>query len=142
MFSAKISETPLHLETLLQALSHPQAGARVLFSGEVRAANHGKEVIRLEYTAHRTLAEKHMFGVIEAAKQQFSLLAALCVHRVGLVEISESAVVVLTLGRHRRETYAANQYIIDRVKAETPIWKKEFFGDGTFAWGKNCDDHA
>jgi len=138
MFRAEISESVLQLDALLKSFNHNHAGARVLFSGEVRAANHGKEVVRLEYTAHRMLAESHMRSVLADAAREFPLLAALCIHRIGMLEISESAVVVLTLGRHRTETYAANQYIINRVKAETPIWKKEFYSDGTSQWGENC----
>lgn len=138
-----ITEEPIDLNSVLRRVNHPHVGARVLFSGEIRASNHGQNVVRLEYTAHKLLAEKHMNEVLKAAAEEFPLIAAACIHRVGLLEISECAVAVLTCGRHRRETYAANRYIIDRVKAETPIWKREFFADGSSVWGKNCeDDHA
>lgn len=142
MISAKISQAPLDLSDLLKRFAHNQAGARVFFSGEVRASNHGKVVTHLEYSAHKLLAEKHMEEVLETAMREFGILSALCVHRVGNLQVLESAVVVLTCGRHRGETYAANRYIIDRVKAETPIWKKEFFADGTSVWGENCNDTA
>lgn len=140
-FFAALTEKPLDLNEVLGRIVHPHAGARVLFSGEVRGINHGATVVRLEYTAHQRLAEKHMLDVLRAAAQKYPLLGAVCVHRVGMLEISECAVAVLTCGRHRRETYAANRYIIDRVKAETPIWKREFFADGSSVWGKNCEEH-
>lgn len=138
MLLAEITEKRLDINTLLRRFNHNQAGARVIFSGEIRASSHGKSVTRLEYSAHKNLAEKHMLNVVEEAVREYDLHAALCVHRVGMLEVFEPAVVVVTLGGHRKETYAANQYIIDRVKAETPIWKREFFADGTSVWGENC----
>lgn len=137
-FFAALTEQAIDLNHIMQRIVHPHIGARVLFSGEIRATNHGAEVVRLEYTAHKTLAEKHMQQVLSDAAQEFPLIGAVCIHRLGMLEVSESAVAVLTCGRHRSETYAANRYIIDRVKAETPIWKREFFADGTSAWGENC----
>ncbi len=142
MFFAKLTDEPIVLDTLLRSFNHPHIGARVIFSGEIRGLSHGKEVKQLEYTAHKPLAEKHMLEVVRAAAGEFPLIGALCVHRLGMLGVSESAVVVVTAGRHRTETYAANQYIINRVKAETPIWKKEFFADGTSIWGENCEGDA
>lgn len=139
---AELTETPIDLNMVLRRAHHVHIGARVLFSGEIRGTNHGAEVVRLEYTAHKLLAQKHMLAVLQAAAQEFPLIAAGCIHRLGMLEISECAVAVLTCGRHRGETYAANRYIIDRVKAETPIWKREFFADGTSRWGENCNDVA
>lgn len=142
VFHAALTAEPIDLNAVLMKISHPHVGARVLFSGEIRGTNHGAQVTKLEYTAHKFLAEKHMTAVLREAAEKFPLIGAVCIHRLGLLEISECAVAVLTCGRHRRETYAANRYIIDRVKAETPIWKREFFADGTSMWGKNCEDHA
>ncbi|AFM13128.1 molybdenum cofactor biosynthesis protein MoaE [Turneriella parva] len=142
MYLAELTEKPIDLSRVLaMAKSMPsssQIGARVIFSGEIRGFSHGKDVSQLEYTAHKPLAEKHMLEVVRAAAAEYPLIAALCVHRLGMLEVGESAVVVITCGRHRTETYAANQYIINRVKAETPIWKREFFTDGTSMWGENC----
>jgi molybdopterin synthase catalytic subunit len=139
---AALTEQPIDLNEVMCRIMHPHIGARVLFSGEIRGSNHGFDIVRLEYTAHRVLAEKHMQQVLQDAAQEFPLIGAVCIHRIGMLEVSESAVAVLTCGRHRSETYAANRYIIDRVKAETPIWKKEFFADGTSVWGENCNDSA
>lgn len=139
-FFAALTEEKISIDDLISTFQHPQIGARVVFSGEIRNLSHGKEVTRLEYTAHKLLAEKHMLEVVRAAAEEYPLIGALCVHRIGLLEVTESAVAVVTAGRHRSEAYAANRYIIDRVKAETPIWKREFFADGTSIWGENCND--
>jgi len=144
MLHAELTEKPIELSEVLAFVNRLQpdknVGARVIFSGEIRGFSHGKDVKRLEYTAHKALAEKHMLGVLRDAASKFPVIAALCVHRLGLLDVGESAVVVITCGRHRTETYAANQYIINRVKAETPIWKREFFSDGTQMWGENCTE--
>ncbi len=146
VFEVAITEEPIDLNAIVCRVAHPHVGlpsanligARVLFSGEIRGSNHGLEITRLEYTAHKLLAEKHMADVLREAQEKFPLIGAVCIHRLGMLAVSECAVAVLTCGRHRRETYAANQYIINRVKAETPIWKREFFADGTNKWGENC----
>ena len=124
---------------LFDEFRNPDSGAVVLFSGEVRNRNQGKEVTHLEYEAYEPMAEKMMGEILEEAKKRFKLNQAACVHRLGRVEISGCAVVVITGAGHRKEAYDANRYIIDRVKNEVPIWKHEFYTDGTSEWGQNCD---
>ncbi|MBK6283157.1 MAG: molybdenum cofactor biosynthesis protein MoaE [Draconibacterium sp.] len=118
---------------------HPSSGAVVLFSGEVRNNNKGREVTHLEYEAYEPMANKMIEEILVEAKSRFKLNQAECVHRLGKVEISGCAVVVVTGAGHRKEAYDANRYIIDKVKNEVPIWKHEFFADGTSEWGQNCD---
>ncbi|HKI90625.1 MAG TPA: molybdenum cofactor biosynthesis protein MoaE [Draconibacterium sp.] len=124
---------------LFDGFRNPKSGAVVLFSGEVRDNNKGKEVKHLEYEAYESMANKMIAEILEEAKSRFRLNQAACVHRLGRVEISGCAVVVITGAGHRKEAYDANRYIIDRVKNEVPIWKHEFFVDGTSEWGQNCD---
>ena len=64
---------------------------------------------------------------------------AIAQHRTGKVAIGETAVVVITASAHRSEAYAANRYIIDRIKHEAPIWKCEYYKDGSHEWGNNCN---
>jgi len=117
----------------------PNSGAVVLFSGEVRDNNKGRAVTHLEYEAYEPMAEKMIADILRDASEKWPLNKAICVHRVGKVEISGCAVVVITSSAHRAAAYEANRYIIDRVKYEAPIWKHEFFADGTSEWGQNCD---
>lgn len=133
----KISHAPIHPFEFIQKAHHPSTGAVVLFSGEVRS-NSTKEVDYLEYEVHETLAENIISEILADAKQKWNLPIALCVHRAGKVQVCESAVIVITASKHRKEAYEANQYIIHRVKHEAPIWKREFFKDGTSEWGHNC----
>ena len=133
-----ITESEINICEILSGAHHPGAGAVVLFSGEVRDNSHGKEVKYLDYEAIPAMANKIIGEIIIAAKQKWDLNIAICKHRTGKVKITESAVVVITASVHRVAAYEANQYIIDRVKHEAPIWKKEFFADGTYEWGHNC----
>lgn len=134
---AHISENEIFAHELLKDYHHPEAGAIVLFSGEVRT-DVAKEVLYLDYEVHKPLAEKMIHDILIEAGKRWKLNMALCIHRSGRVAVSGAAVVVITASRHRKEAYEANQYIIDRVKHEAPIWKKEYFADGTSEWGHNC----
>jgi molybdopterin synthase catalytic subunit len=134
-----ITPHEIPIERLLASLQNDKAGASVLFVGSVRNVNKEKEVLWLEYEAFKPLADKMINNIKEEAKSKFNLIAAICVHRVGKLKIGETAVIVITLAVHRKEAYDANQFIIDKVKHEAPIWKKEYWKDGTCAWGHNCN---
>ncbi len=134
-----ISHTPIYYADLFSDFRDPNSGAVVLFSGEVRDNNKGKAVTHLEYEAYEPMAEKMITEILETATLKWQLNKAVCVHRVGPVSICGCAIVVITGSGHRAAAYEANRYIIDRVKNEVPIWKHEFFADGTSEWGQNCD---
>ena len=140
--SAGVVDRPIDLVGLLAAGHHPAAGAVVLFSGEVRESNRGRSVAYLEYEAHVLLAEKMIGEILVDAKAKWGLSVAIAQHRIGRVEIGETAVVVITASPHRGEAYAANRHIIDRIKHEAPIWKCEHYQDGTKEWGNNCNCQA
>jgi len=118
---------------------HPESGAIVMFSGDVRNHNKGQKVKYIDYEAYDALADKTIAKILTEAKEKWDLQYAECIHRIGKVGICETAVVVLVSSVHRKEAYDANRYIIDQVKALAPIWKHEFFEDGTSKWGANCD---
>ena len=132
-----ISDKTLDTVGLLAQAHHPRAGAVVLFSGDVRDSNIGKEVLYLEYEAHSLFASRMIKEILEEAASRWKLNIAIAQHRIGKVEVGESAVVVITASPHRREAYEANRHIIDRIKHEVPIWKCEVFADGTKQWGNN-----
>ena len=136
-----IQHTPIQYSELFDDFRDPNSGAVVLFSGEVRDNNKGKAVTHLEYEAYEPMAEKMIEAILAEATKKWKLNKVVCVHRVGPVDISGCAVVVITGSAHRAAAYEANSYIIDRVKNEVPIWKHEFYTDGTSEWGQNCDCH-
>jgi len=85
------------------------------------------------------MAEKMIAEVLAEARERWGLRVAIAQHRIGRVEIGETAVVVITASAHRSEAYIANRHIIDRIKQEAPIWKCEHYRDGTKEWGNNCN---
>jgi molybdopterin synthase catalytic subunit len=139
---AALSADPIDMVGLLSSAHHPGAGAVVLFSGEVRDNNQGRAVAFLEYEAYGPLASSMIAGILATARQKWALQIAVAQHRTGKVDIGDTAVVVITASAHRGEAYAANRYIIDRIKHEAPIWKCEHYADGTKEWGNNCNCHT
>jgi molybdopterin synthase catalytic subunit len=133
-----LSADPLDIVGLLSRAHHPGAGAVVLFSGEVRNSNNGQSVAFLEYEAYAPLAIRGIENILKEAKEKWPLHIAVAQHRTGKVNIGDTAVVVITASAHRSEAYAANRYIIDRIKHEAAIWKCEHYADGTKEWGNNC----
>lgn len=138
---SKISLNPYEFHQLCQ---DDGAGAVLQFVGVVRINTktesgelNPKAVKALFYEAHEELAVSKINEIVQEAISKFNLRKAHCAHRVGELAVGEVAIVVTTAGGHREETYEANRYIVDRVKYEAPIWKKEIFEDGTTEWGKN-----
>jgi MoaE-MoaD fusion protein len=119
----RVSEEPLSLDSLAARVRDPRAGAVVTFSGVTR------EVERLEYDAYAQMAEERMAAIAREAVERHGLCAAAVEHRVGEVPLSEPSVIVAASAPHRSEAFAGAREIIDRVKAEAPIWKKEVEGD-------------
>lgn len=110
------------------------AGAYVSFEGWVRNHHGGRSVQRLDYQAHVTLANKAGAKILQESATRHKLLAASAVHRLGLLEIGEIAVWVGVCAAHREAAFAACREIIDRIKAEVPIWKHEHYIDNEKTW--------
>lgn len=135
-----IVTTPIDLASMLAAAHRPEAGGIVLFSGDVRNHHDGRAVAYLDYEAYVPLAERMIGEIVRSACERWQLVHAEAVHRIGRLEISECAVAVVTAHAHRRQAYEANQFIIDSIKADVPIWKCEHFTDGTTEWGRPHHD--
>ena len=119
----------------------PAAGGFCSFEGWVRDHHEGQPVLRLEYEAYTALAEKEGFRILNEAKERFDILHAACVHRTGPLSIGELAVHVCVSSAHRDAAFEACRWIIDEVKSRVPIWKKEFFANGSHGWVR-CDHCA
>lgn len=130
----ELSSQPLDTDTLRSKLTSAQAGALVSFEGRVRNNNEGKAVVRLEYEAYAAMAEKEAARIIEETRRQFGIIDLYCVHRVGSLSIGEVAIWAGVLAGHRGEAFSACRYLIDEIKARVPIWKKEFYADGSTSW--------
>ncbi|MEI8280879.1 MAG: ThiF family adenylyltransferase [Armatimonadota bacterium] len=113
---------------------HEGAGGFVSFEGKVRNHANGRRVIRLEYEAYPEMAQTEGESLIVEAIDRFGLLNVTVIHRVGVLEIGETAVLIQTAAPHRREAFAGCEWIIDQLKFRVPIWKKETYVDGDSGW--------
>ena len=137
MSAFQITSNAIDLEALRQQLLDPSCGAYVQFDGWVRDHNEGQQVLRLEYEVYEPMAVKEGNRVIEEAIERFGIRNARGIHRSGLMELSDVAVVVGVSSPHRAAAFDACRYIIDQAKLRLPIWKKEHYESGEAEW-VNC----
>ena len=130
----QLSEAPIDAAALGRNLAPANAGACVTFEGRVRDHNSGRAVQGLAYQAYVPLAESEGMRIVAAAIQQFSIVDARCVHRIGMLEVGELAVWVGVSAAHRDAAFAACRHIIDEVKKRVPIWKNERYANGESGW--------
>ena len=129
-----LSEEPLENLDLKGPLLRRDAGGCVEFSGRVREFNQGRAVASLEYQVYAGLAEKEGALILKEAREKFAILDARCFHRCGHLQLGDMAVWVGVVSVHRKEAFAACQYIMDELKQRLPIWKKEHYSDGDSGW--------
>ena len=136
-----VSQTAIDVEAAKQGVADNSCGALVVFEGWIRDHNEGQAVERLEYEVYKPVAEKEGARIIDEAIEKFQVSHALCIHREGLLELSEVAVIVCVSSPHRGEAFDACRYIIDNIKTRLPIWKKEHYVSGISEW-VNCEHCA
>jgi len=119
-----VRERPLSVEDLSRLVSDPRAGAIVTFQGVTR------EVRQLDYEAYREMAHERIALILDECSAAHGLCAAAAEHRLGAVPLGEPSVIVAASAAHRDEAFAGARKIIDRIKLEAPIWKRELGADG------------
>ena len=117
--TARVTSEPLAIEPLSAQVRDPRAGAIVFFEGVTR------QVGQLDYEAYAEMAEQRIAEIVDQAVQSHGLCRAAAEHRIGTVPLSEPSVIVAASAPHRGEAFAGAREIIDRIKAECPIWKRE-----------------
>ncbi|WP_138443778.1 molybdenum cofactor biosynthesis protein MoaE [Sinomonas susongensis] len=138
---AEISREPLDESAARQAVDAADAGAVVSFAGVVRNHHEGRGVLRLHYTAHPT-AQAALRGVIDAVVSEHlerrgaseRAMRVWIAHRIGDLGVGDVAFVCAVSSAHRGEAFRLCSDLVDRVKAEVPIWKEQFFDDGGKEW--------
>jgi molybdopterin synthase catalytic subunit len=125
---------PIDAAALLAAVADAAAGGNVLFVGTTRGVTAGVITVRLEYDAHAGMAAALLERLRREAVARFGLVACAVQHRLGPVAVGEASVAIAASAAHRREAFAAAEWLIDRIKREVPIWKCEEAADGGRAW--------
>jgi len=126
----KILNTPLDIQSCINAVMTPECGGIDVFIGTVRNATKGKNVVQLEFEAYEAMALKEMQKIAEEMKNKFPVQKILMHHRVGVLNIGDVPVVIAVAAAHRAAAFDACRYAIDTLKQTVPIWKKEVFEDG------------
>lgn len=141
--SAVLSAEPISVDQAIAAVESDTAGAVVSFSGVVRNHDGGKPVDRLSYSAHptahqvmadvvsRLVAEQNNADAGDGGTKPVRIWAA---HRIGMLEIGDPALVCAVSAAHRGQAFAVCSELVDRIKEQVPIWKEQFFSDGTVEW--------
>lgn len=129
---AQIVTEPIDESEVRAAVDAPDCGALVMFHGIVRDHDGGRGVSALDYRAHPD-AERFILACVEEEQAASGLVLA-AVHRVGALTIGDAALVAAAAAPHRAEAFAAIERLVERIKHEVPIWKRQHFGDGASEW--------
>lgn len=133
----RVGAEPIDVVALRGLVDSPRAGAVVVFDGVVRDHDHGRSVDRLVYEAHPSAQHvlHDVVAAVLATQPQVSGIA--CEHRVGDIPIGQAALVVVAAAEHRAEAFDACREVVEQVKHKIPVWKHQYFTDGTDEW-VNC----
>jgi molybdopterin synthase catalytic subunit len=126
----RVGRAAISMDSLARAVRDPKAGAVVVFLGTTRVHNAGRRVLRLEYEAFAGMAEREMEALARQARRRWRVCRVAMAHRTGVVPVGQVSVGVAVSSGHRAEAFAACRWLIDRLKATVPIWKREHFRGG------------
>ena len=126
----QISALTLNVQECIDWVMSPQSGGIDVFIGTVRDATKGKQVIRLEFEAYKSMAIKEIEKLAGETFKKWPVQKILIHHRVGVLQIGEIPVIIAVSAAHRDAAFEACRYLIDTLKQTVPIWKKEIFEDG------------
>ncbi|HEX9929809.1 MAG TPA: molybdopterin converting factor subunit 1 [Pyrinomonadaceae bacterium] len=129
----KLTFEPLNVGEIARQVVPPTCGAIVTLDGFVREWTKGKQTEYLVYEAYEPMALAEMQKLGALAREKFEIAHVAIVHRLGRLEIGETSVVIAVAAPHRRSAFEACEWIIKELKRTVPIWKKEFYSDGS-AW--------
>ncbi|KAA0193889.1 hypothetical protein HAZT_HAZT010098 [Hyalella azteca] len=133
----ELTFSELSVSEATKIVSSAKCGAISLFVGTTRDVFENKTVVSLEYEAYEVMAQKEMKKLADEVRKQFPVENILIIHRLGNVKVCEASIIVGVSSVHRAEAMAATTFIMDRIKARVPVWKKEVYSDGTKNWKEN-----
>ncbi len=128
-----LTQKVISLEALVARVTHSEVGGIATFLGVVRDHHEGRSVSGLEYSAYPAMAEAECDRLVREAESRWPCRVALA-HRVGPLEIGDTAVAIAVGAAHRAEAFEACRWLIEELKHRVPIWKRERYVDGTEAW--------
>ena len=127
----RLGPEPIVVEEVLEVVRRPDCGAVLLFLGTVRDSHQGQVVDKIDYSAYEAMAEAELRRLAGEALERLHPGAVAVWHRLGGVGAGEASVAVAVASPHRREAFEQGQWLIDSLKAQVPVWKKEIGPDGS-----------
>lgn len=128
-----LSEHRVDLTALIAGVEAPERGGIACFVGTVRNHHGGRQVLRLEYSAYGPMVEVECGRIVAEAESRWNVAVSVR-HRVGPLEVGDVAVAVVAASAHRDEAFIACRHVIEELKRRVPIWKREYFADGSVEW--------
>jgi molybdopterin synthase catalytic subunit len=126
----EIVDGPIGAEAIVAGMKAGSDGAVCVFDGIVRDNTRGRKTLHLDYEAYREMALEQMRGLAAQAVERFGVRDVALVHRLGLLTVGETSVLIVVASAHRGAAFEACRWLIDTLKKTVPIWKKETFVDG------------
>ncbi|MEX0866850.1 MAG: molybdenum cofactor biosynthesis protein MoaE [Pirellulales bacterium] len=146
----EVTNHKIDTNKLLADVQSPLAGAVVLFVGTTRQLTDGRETASLDYECHESMTLRQFEKLRQEATRRWPILQCGVIHRIGRVEIGEASIAVAVSSPHRADAFAAASWLMDEIKQQAPIWKRENWADGSSQWvhpgldgpGENLADTA
>lgn len=134
----RVSEKLDDLQSLVSQMksSSNEIGALAIFVGVVRGTRRNEKVTKIEYEAYESLAPKAIEKIIEELRTKYGIIDVVVEHRVGTIPVGGDVMYVLIASKHREEGFQALTEMINRIKHEVPVWKKEVTAEGAY-WVEN-----
>jgi molybdopterin synthase catalytic subunit len=126
----EILDTVLPAAEVIEEIKAGSDGAVCVFDGIVRNNTRGRETLYLDYEAYREMALGQMRALAAEAVTKFGARDVALLHRLGRLQVGETSVLVAVASAHRGAAFEACRWLIDTLKKQVPIWKKETFVDG------------
>lgn len=132
----EITDKPLDTAAAVRFVSQPGAGGIDIFLGTTRSDTNaaGQALIALDYEAYGEMASKQLTAMAKAAREKWPIVRIVILHRTGRVHLAEPSVLIAVSAPHRGEAFEACRWLIDGLKKEAAIWKKEIWRDGPATW--------
>jgi len=136
--SERITFNKIDEESLLKSFDNDvnkgKWGATVSFIGSVRSYSKNRQVKGMDYEAYSGMAEVKIKEIENTVKEKWDIKKIKIIHRLGKLSIGDKSIMILVSTPHSKDAFEACQFILERIKNEVPIWKKEIFSDGTSKW--------
>ncbi|RHZ79010.1 hypothetical protein Glove_152g29 [Diversispora epigaea] len=135
----KLTTDVLVLQEVVDLVKDNGAGAITTFSGTTRDSFQDKTVVKLDYESYIPMTEKVLLTSISETRSKWNLIKVAVYHRLGTVPVGENSVIIAISSVHRKESLNAVEWLINQLKENAPIWKKEIYSDGS-EWKENKEN--